>query len=135
MLCWLLPYLFLMNPLMTTTDSKPIVGRWQGSCSGGYHDNLTYGAYEYEFTEDHKVTASMRYYMDPQCKGEGFDDGPKSEGSYTLSKRLSWTAQFRLRIDWEKGPKGFSRGVRFPKPSSLELCDGLNCELFQKRSS
>lgn len=120
---------------MTSTDSKPIVGRWQGSCSGGYHDNSTYGAYEYEFTEDHKVTASMRFYMDHQCKGKGFDDGTKSEGSYTLSKRLSWTAQFRLRINWDKDSKIFSRGVHFPQPNALELCDGLNCELFKKNTS
>ena len=133
MFCWLFPTLLFMTS-WSSVDPQPIVGRWQGECSGGYHDNLTYGATEYEFTKDFKVKTSMRFYMDPNCTKDGFDDGTKSEGKYALSKRLSWNQKFRLHIRWSEKNEIFSKEARFPEADVLELCSNQSCERFQRKS-
>ena len=111
------------------------MGRWQGECAGGYHDNSTYGADVYEFTTDRKVISYMRFYMDSRCQEEGFD-GERSEGFFDLTRRLGDLSGYMLKIRWSaKTPAQTFKHIAFDSQDVMQVCDQGECEKFTRKQS
>ena len=115
-------------------DSR-LVGRWQGECAGGYHDNSTYGADVYEFTADWKVISYMRFYMDSRCQEEGFD-GERSEGFFDLTHRLGDFSGYTLKILWSAEAQSQTfKHIAFDSRDVMQVCDHGGCESFTRKQS